>query len=254
MLLEVLVLAVYGYEELRLCERLHELELLLTGVSRNVYLVHRLVYDLSARLHQLVDHACDELLVARDRSSGDDDEVHRRDVDLLVVVHRHARQRGHGLALTSRRDEDDALALVPVHHLDVDDDAVGHVEVAELYRRIYDVYHSPAEYCDLSAVALGAVDYLLYAVDIRRECRNDDALTLALLEEAVERLTDRALGVRIAHTLGVRGVSHERENALASELSEACEVDYLAVDRGVVYLEVACVYDDSRGSVYSHAH
>ena len=162
----MLVLAVNRYEELRLCKSEHQLEFFLTSVSGNVDLVHSLIYDLGTGLHKLVYDSRYELFVAGDRCSRNDDEVHRRDVDLFVVVHSHSGESGHRLALTSGGDEDYPFTLIEVHHFDVYEYTVRNVEVAELDSGIDDIYHTSAEYSDFSAVADSAVYDLLDSVYI----------------------------------------------------------------------------------------
>ena len=73
----MLVFAMDRYKELRLCQRKHHFKLVLAGMTRNVHLVHSLVYDLCTLLHQLVYELADKLLVARYRSSRNNDKVAR---------------------------------------------------------------------------------------------------------------------------------------------------------------------------------
>ena len=58
----------------------------------------------------------------------------------------------------------------------------------------------------------------------------------------------------VARALGICGVRHKSKDASAPQLAEAGKVDDLAVDRGVIHLEIAGVYDDTGRSVYSHSH
>ena len=58
----------------------------------------------------------------------------------------------------------------------------------------------------------------------------------------------------ITGTLSIGRVSHKCENASVAELTKSCEVDDLAVDGGVIDLEVAGVYDNSGRSMDSHTH
>ena len=58
------VFSVNGHEVTGTGERLHKLELLLTSVSRNVDLDHRIVKHADSVLGQLVDYPSDKLLVS----------------------------------------------------------------------------------------------------------------------------------------------------------------------------------------------
>ena len=55
-------------------------------------------------------------------------------------------------------------------------------------------------------------------------------------------------------SLGICGVGHKSENASGAEFAEAGKVNDAALDRSVVHLEVACVDDDARRSVYSNGN
>ena len=87
---QVLIFAVHRQDEFGLGQRHHQLLLVLAGVAGDVHVVHLLINDLRAQLHQLVDDAVDKLLVARDGARRDDDKVVWRDLDLTVLAHRHA--------------------------------------------------------------------------------------------------------------------------------------------------------------------
>ena len=82
----MLVFAVYRNKEFRLCQRKHHFKLVLAGVTRNVYLVHSLIYDLSALLHKFVYELADKLLIAGYRSCGNNDKVIRSYRHLSVVA------------------------------------------------------------------------------------------------------------------------------------------------------------------------
>ena len=66
------------------------------------------------------------------------------------------------------------------------------------------------------------------------------------LHDLAERLADGPLRRRVARVLGARRVGQQADHALLAELGEDREVRQLAVDRGVVELEVAGVDDRSR--------
>ena len=95
------------------------------------------------------------------------------------------------------------------------------------------------------------VDYLLYSVDIAGEGRDDYALALCRVEKPLEALADAAFALCVARSLNVRAFAHQREHTPVPKLAEAREVDYPALDRGIVNLEVARMHDNSRGGVYS---
>ena len=199
-LAQMLLLAVDGNEELRSDKAVNDFQLLLAGVTRDVYVVHRLIDDLAAALEQLVNYVADGLFVAGDRIRGDDDEVALAHHDLAVIGVRHTRQRAHRLALTARRDKYDLLARIFVEHVEVDQNIVGHVKVAELLGYVHVVDHASAREGDLSAVLRGAVDDLLDAVDIRREGRDDNAVVRRVVEKHIQAVGHEPLCARKART------------------------------------------------------
>ena len=71
----------------------------------------------------------------------------------------------------------------------------------------------------------------------------DDHPAVERLHDLAERLAHDPLRGRVARVLGPRRVGQERDHALLAEPREDVEVAQLAVDRGVVELEVAGVDD-----------
>ena len=255
-LAQVLLLAVHRDEILRLRQRLNDLELLLTGVARNVHLVHRFVHDVAAALQKLVNNRADGFFVARDRARGDDNHVVLADGHLTVIVERHARQRGHRLALTARRDQDDLVLRVAGNHVEVDQEAVRHIQIAEAARDRHHIDHAAAGKRDLAAILRRAVDDLLHAADIRRERRDNQTLVVRIgtREHRLKGRVDLLLRLCVAGTLGVRRVGHQHEDALLAELRKPREIDHAALRRGKIDLEVAGVDDDACRRVEREAH
>ena len=136
MAFELLELAVHRQEKLRMRQRQHELLLFLAGMARDVGVVHILVDDFRPEAEQAVDDLGHGLFVAGDGPGRDDDKVVGPHLDLAVAGLRHARQRRERLALAARRDEDDFFRRVLVDLVDVDQDVVRRVQVAEFARHL----------------------------------------------------------------------------------------------------------------------
>ena len=128
--LEHALLAVHGDKVLGLCERVDDLELLLTGVARNVQHIRAVIDDLHALAEELVDDARDGVLVAGDGARRDDDAVAGADLDLLVLGERHAVQGGHLLALRAGGDDDLLFQRHRLDLVDVDDGVLRRLHVA----------------------------------------------------------------------------------------------------------------------------
>ena len=157
------VLAVHGHEVARADQIVHELQGVLAGMTRDMDALAPAVDDVSAELQQKIDGLADVTFVAGNRRRRDDDGVHRRDVDLAMRAHRHARQGGHRLALAACRRDDDLVVVVAADLVDVDDRSLGRGQIAKFHRDARDVDHAAAEDRHLAAVAHGGVDDLLDA-------------------------------------------------------------------------------------------
>ncbi len=83
-----------------------------------------------------------------------------------MVVHCHPCKRGHRLSLASRRYQNDLFVRIAIHAFDIDHDTRRRIEISELNGGIYYIYHTSAEYGDLSAISFRAVYYLLNTVYI----------------------------------------------------------------------------------------
>ena len=100
---------------------------------------------------------------------------------------------------------------------------------------------------------LGRIEDLLDARDVGGEGGHDDPAVEAL-HDVPEGLADGALRGRVAGILGPRRIRHQAEHTLLAEAGQVVEVGELAVDRGVIELEVAGVDDISEGRPDAQAH
>ena len=97
------------------------------------------------------------------------------------------------------------------------------------------------------------VEDLLDARDVAGEGRHDHA-AVERLHDLAEGLADRPLGRRVARVLGAGRVGQQAQHAFLAEPGEDREVGQLAVDRGVVELEVAGVDDRPDRRAQRDAH
>ncbi len=137
-------------------------------------------------------------------------------------------------------DEHELVVAQAVDALDVDEDAVGHAEVAELGGDAHVAHHRPPDHGDLAAGLLGGVEHLLHAVHVAAEAGDDDA-PLRVAEDLVDRGGDLELGGGEARHVGVRRVGEEEVDPLLAEAGEGAQVGEPAVERQLVHLEVAGV-------------
>ena len=235
-------LAVDRDEVLRLRQAEHQLQLFLARMARDVGALDRVVEDVRAGLEQVVDRPRHVLLVAGDRAGADDHRVAGLDLDEAVIAVRHPGETGHRLALGAGRG-DDELVVRDVLDLVLGDHPrrlVG--QVAEIGRDPGVLLHRAADDRDLAVEVGGGVEDLLDPGDVARE-RRDDHPAVERLHDLAERLADGPLRGGVAGVLGAGRVGQEADDALRAHLREDREVRELAVDRGVVELEVAGVDD-----------
>ena len=98
-------LPVHRHEIGGLCQRLHELQLLLAGMPRDMNLHNRIMQHLHIHAGKLVDDAPYQLFVARNGAGREHHEVIRVERDLRVVAVGHAVERGHRLPLAAGGDQ-----------------------------------------------------------------------------------------------------------------------------------------------------
>jgi len=92
-----------------------------------------------------------------------------------VLTRRHPRQRREGLALRAGADQRDLVGREPVELREVHDEAVGNVEVAQVGRNLHVAHHRSADERNLAALCVCGVEYLLNAVHVTGEARDDHA-------------------------------------------------------------------------------
>ena len=143
-------------------------------------IVHSFINHACTGLHKLVDDPADKLFVAWDRVCRDYDKILRSYRDLSVLVVGHTRKRGHRLALASGSYYDELLRRYLSDLVYIDEYSLRKPYIVELDSRGEHIYHTSARDRDFASCHLGIVDYLLNAVDIAGESRNDDALALSL--------------------------------------------------------------------------
>ena len=207
---DALVVAVERHDVARPDEVEHQLDLLRVavagGVDRRVAGRDHVAADVVEPVDRLVDGA----LVAGDRRGGEDDGVAVVQLDLRVVAVGHAPQRAERLALGARGDDHELVVGPVVDLARLDEDALGHVDVAQRAADVHVLAHRAPDERDLAAVRRGGVDDLLDAVDVRREARDDDA-PLAAAEDLLQARADDRLAR--ARSRGGRRSSSRRRAA-----------------------------------------
>ena len=167
-----------GHEVFRLCQRLHQLQLLLAGVSGNVNLDHGIVQDLHILGGKLVDDASHVLFVSGNGAGGKHHQVIGIKRNLCVVGKRHAVKRRHGFSLAAGCNQRQFAWLVAFDLVDIDQYPCRNLHISQLHGGTDDVQHTSARNGDLALMPRTGIDDLLNTVNIGRECCDDDAFLL----------------------------------------------------------------------------
>src|SRR5882672_65103 len=243
---ELAEFAVHRDEESRPHEGQHQLELLLAPVAGDVDVLDALVDHVGAAPRQMVDDAADRLLVAWNRPRRQHDRVVGADLHVAVIVDRDARQRRHRFALRAGGQAQHVPGGVAADLRIANLYAGGNAQVAQPLGDLGVAHHAAADEGHLAIELRREVDEDLHPVDARRKRRHDQLAGRAR-EDLLERLDDLQLRSGEAAAIDVRAVGEQRQHAGAAELGEPVHVEVLAVDRGLIDLEIAGVYDDAGG-------
>ncbi len=152
----------------------------------------------------------------------------------------HPRQRGQRLALGAGRDQQDAWGRQLLRELEVDEQAVGYVQQAEVAGDAHVANHGPADERHLPPAGHRRVEHLLHTVHVRREAGDDDPPG-RLGDDVGDDPADVTLGRDEPAHLGVRGIGEQQVDTLVAEPREPVQVRDAPVQRGLVHLEVAGV-------------
>ena len=153
---------------------------------------------------------------------------------------RHAEQAAHGFSLAAGRDDANLFVIDLAQLFHFDDLLHGDIQVTELACHLRDVYHAAALEADHPPVRDRHIRDLLDAINVGSKRRYDDA-ALCNLEIMLEGLPDLPLGLRVPEKLRVRGVAHQRKDALRAVMGKAGNIDGFTVKRRIIHFEIACM-------------
>ena len=110
------------------------------------------INNICAQLIQMVNSARNQLFVARNRCCRDNNCITGHNIHLFVVIHRHASKRAHGLTLTTGSNNYDLIGSIVMCLINIDNFALGSLEIAQLLGNIYNIYHAATNNCHLAIV------------------------------------------------------------------------------------------------------
>src|SRR5690242_6200658 len=243
-------LTVNGNEVARLHQVDNQLQLFLAGVAADVYRRVRaiLVNNVGLAPEKVVNHAVDGLLVAGNDARGKHYRVSQLDLRVLVVIHRGARQRRHGLTLRAA-DEHAHLLRRKIFDLPgMNQQPIGHVYVAQVGGDLRRVGHGAPHQRHFPVVFKRQLERQLDAVNGRGEA-GDEQAPLCPGEHLVELAPHRALTRRVAGPLDVGGILKQRQHSLLAVFGEGMQVEQPVIGGCGVHLEVAGVDDHAQRRV-----
>ena len=238
MLDQVPVFAMNRYEKAGLHRVQHQLELFLAGVAGDMHLGHLFVEDLGAATIEMVDQFGNCALVAGNHARGEDHRVPLFQLDLLVIVHGDAGQGAHRLALAAGGDDADLFRRQMRQFPQVHQNIVRNRQVTQIPGDLHIFNHGATVQQDLAAAAGGIVGHLLHAMDAAGEGGHDDTAAAAR-KYFGKGFPDIFLGEGVALALHVGGIGQQRQHTGLAVARQAGQVGQLAIDRGMVDLEVA---------------
>ena len=144
-----------GMKYLRLHQVDDQLQFFLAGVSADVNRRRGAVVvdDVGLAAEQVIDHAVDRLLVARNDARRQHHRVALFDLGVLVIVDGGARQRRHRLALRAADQHANFLRRKVLHLAGMNQQALGNFDVAEVLRNLRRVVHRAADEGDFACHA-----------------------------------------------------------------------------------------------------
>ena len=238
------VLTVYRHEVARPDQGKHQFQLFLAAMSGNMDVFEAFVDQFGASFGDMVHHPADGLLVARNFTRREHDDVLRLQPDVAVVVDGNPGERRLGLPLGARAEAHDVLSREVADVAVLDLHAGRDPEIAQPLRDLGVVDHPAADERHSAVELRREVDDDLHPIDARREGGDDD-LAVCVGEDLLEGIGYVDFGSRETAAVDVGAVGQQCQNTRRAELSQPVHVDALAVDRGLVDLEVAGVDDDA---------
>ena len=248
---QVPVLSVYRHEMARSDKREHQLELLGTAVPGHVHRLALFVNHLGAAVRDVIHHPADRPPVTRNRARGEHDHVIRLEHDVAVIIDRDPRECGERLALRTGRHADHVPGGV-VPDVAVPDLETGRQpQVPQPFRDLRVLDHSAPGERQLATELDGEVGDNLDPMQAGGEGGDHD-LAGGAAEHLFESLHDVELRACEPRSLDIRAVAEHCQYAGAPELRESVHVERLAVERGLVELEIPRVNDDASRGVDRH--
>ena len=170
--------------------------------------------DIGTEAHEVVDGTADTGFVAGNRRCRNDDRIAGHDADAAVVIGCHTGQPGHRFALATRRQDEDLISRITVELIRFDEDAFGHIEVAQFNGNLNVVDHAAAENGYLAFELDGRIDSLLDTGNIRANVAK--IIRPLAARKLAEGMADRRFRFSVPRPFGIGTVRHQEQYAAAA--------------------------------------
>ena len=202
---------------------------------------------------QVVDHAIDGFLVARNDARREHHRVALLDLGVLVIVHRSAGERRHRLALRAADQHADLFRRKILHLAGMDQQALGNLDVAQILGDLRGIVHRAPDERHLAPVLPRHFHRQLDAMDGGRKT-GDEQPPLGVREDFVKLPPHRALARRVALALDVGRVLEQRQHAGLAVLGEGVQIEQPVVGRRGIDFEIAGMNDHAQRRVDRQRH
>ena len=154
------------HEELRLCQRQHQLQLLLTGVTGNVDILNISINHVCTLFQQLIHHARNAFFIPRNGRCTDDNFIIGLYVNLLMLAGCNTGQSGHCLPLAACRNNNQLIVPIISCFVNINQRSGRNPEIIQLGCRFHRIDHTATDNGNLSAVHICRIDNLLNTMDV----------------------------------------------------------------------------------------
>ena len=228
----------HRHEELGPRQGQHQLVVLLETVTRHVNAFPLAIDHLGAKHHQLVDSVDNRDRVSRNRAGRKDDRVTGLHLHLGMFAPGDAAEGSQGLPLAAGHQQQGFAVGQITNLLDRHEQFIGGSHVAQFACLGDHIEHGAAQQAHLATILERQFQDHRDPMDRAGE-GGDDHPTLRLGDMAIQVGEHGTLGRTEARQLSVGGVTEQTQHTLLAVMGKAGDVEVLAIDRGVVELEVA---------------
>ncbi len=196
----------------------------------------------------MIDDAVDRLFVAGNDARGKHHRVPWLDLGVLVVLHRGARERRHGLALRAADQDRHLVGSVVLDLAGMNDEPRRRVDVPEVLRDLGGLRHGAPHQRDLAVVLGSHLHRQLDAMNGRGKARDKKAV-FGSREDVLETRAHRPLAGGVSLPLDIGRVLKERQHAAFAVLGKGMQIEEAIVRGRGIDLEVAGMNQDSQRRV-----